>query len=405
MTLHHFGHELFEPTPGAAQLLENIPVAPGYIVGPGDEIIIKMWGRVEGTQRVTVDRDGKIYLPKFGSLYVAGKTFEEMRAFIQSKVSTIAEVSSDVTLGQMKGIRVSVVGEVRSPGWYNVSSFQTALQMLSIAGGMKDIGSLRRIQVLREGKLIQQIDLYDLLLSGDTRADIRLQQGDVIFVPVVGKLAAVVGEVRRPAIYELRNEKSLPDLIKVAGGFAPSAWKHRVQVERLEGNVSRIVLDASVEELQDGRLLFVPSDGDIVRVFAILPLDTNVATLEGNVYRPGKYEIKPGMTIGSLLKGTDDFLPETYFDYALLTRLVLPDLHKELVPVNLREIVLEKKSGGGHPAPGAGHTHGLQPVVLPGPPEGDHLRRGAHDPEGLGQDQRHRQPRHAPHARRETAGG
>ncbi len=348
-TLHHFGHELFEPTPGAAQLLENIPVAPSYIVGPGDEIIIKMWGRVEGTQRVTVDRDGKIYLPKFGSLYVAGKTFEEMRAFIQSKVSTIAEVSSDVTLGQMKGIRVSVVGEVRSPGWYNVSSFQTALQILSIAGGMKDIGSLRRIQVLREGKLIQQIDLYDLLLSGDTRTDIRLQQGDVIFVPVVGKLAAVVGEVRRPAIYELRNEKSLPDLIKVAGGFAPSAWKHRVQVERLEGNVSRIVLDASVEELQDGRQRFEPSDGDIVRVFAILPMDMNVATLEGNVYRPGKYEIKPGMTIGSLLKGTDDFLPETYFDYALLTRLVPPDLHKELIPVNLREIVLEKKAGADIP--------------------------------------------------------
>jgi protein involved in polysaccharide export with SLBB domain len=344
-TTRHFGHEIFQPAPGMAQLLENIPVAPGYVIGPGDEIVVKMWGRVEGTQRATVDRDGKIFLPKFGSLYVAGKSFEEMRAFLRAKVSTIAEVRSDVTLGQMKGIRVSVVGEVRSPGWYNVSSFQTALQILSIAGGVKDIGSLRRIQVLREGKRIQEIDLYDLLLSGDTRADIRLQQGDVIFVPVVGKLAAVVGEVRRPAIYELGNEKSLTDLIRVAGGFAPSAWKQRVQVERLEGNVSRIVLDASVDELEGGGEPFTPLDGDIVRVFAILPLDVNVATLEGNVYRPGKYEIKPGMTVGSLLKSTGDFLPETYFEYALLTRLVPPDLHKELVPVNLREIVLEKKPG------------------------------------------------------------
>ena len=342
-SLTHFGHELFAPTPGAAERIENIPVGPGYIVGPGDEIIVKMWGRVEGTQRMTVDRDGKIFFPKFGSLYVAGKTFEQMRAFIKSKVSTIAEVSSDVALGQMKGIRVSVVGEVRAPGWYNVSSFQTALQVLSIAGGMKDIGSLRRIKIVRGGKEIQEIDLYDLLLAGDTRADIRLQQGDVIFVPVVARLAAIAGEVRRPAIYELRDEKSLLDLVRIAGGFAPSAWKQRVQVERLSGNVSRIVLDASVEELEKGKVAMDLSDGDIVRVFPIVQTDSNVVTLEGNVNRPGKYEVKPGMSVGSLLKDETDFLPETYFDYALLTRLVPPDLHKEVISVNLREIVLEKK--------------------------------------------------------------
>jgi protein involved in polysaccharide export with SLBB domain len=343
-SLTHFGHELFVPLPDAAQRVENIPVGPGYVVGPGDEIVVKMWGRVEGTHRMTVDRDGKIFFPKFGSLYVAGKTFAEMRSFLKSKVSTIAEVSSDVTLGQMKGIRVSVVGEVRAPGWYNASSFQTALQVLSIAGGIKDIGSLRRIKILRGGQEIQEIDLYDLLLAGDTRADIRLQQGDVIFVPVVARLAAIAGEVRRPAIYELRDEKSLLDLVRVAGGFAPSAWKHRVQVERLSGNVSRIILDASVEELENGKASVDLSDGDLVRVFPIVQTDLNVVTLEGNVHRPGRYEVKPGMTVGSLLKEEADFLPETYFDYGLLTRLVPPDLHREVIPVNLREIVLEKKA-------------------------------------------------------------
>ena len=342
-SLTHFGHELFAPTPGAALLLENIPVAPGYIVGPGDEIVVKMWGRVEGTQRMVVDRDGKIFLPKFGSLYVAGKTFEEMRAFLKAKVSTIAEVSSDVALGQMKGIRVSVVGEVRAPGWYNVSSLHTALQALSIAGGMKDIGSMRRIRILRAGQVVREIDLYEFLLSGDTRADIRLLQGDVIFVPVVGKLTAIAGEVRRPAIYELRDEKSLLDLVRVAGGFAPSAFKQRVQVERLEGNIARIVLDTNAENLEAGMQPFPLSDGDIVRVLPIVLADENVVTVEGNVYRPGKYEIKPGMTVGSLLPDEKAFLPETYFDYALLTRLVPPDLHKEVIPVNLREIVLEKK--------------------------------------------------------------
>ena len=378
-SLTHFGHELFAPTPGAALLLENIPVAPGYVVGPGDEIVVKMWGRVEGTQRMVVDRDGKIFLPKFGSLYVAGKTFEEMRAFLKAKVSTIAEVSSDVTLGQMKGIRVSVVGEVRAPGWYNVSSLHTALQALSIAGGMKDIGSLRRIKILRAGQVVREIDLYEFLLSGDTRADIRLLQGDVIFVPVVGKLAAIAGEVRRPAIYELRDEKSLLDLVRVAGGFAPSAYKRRVQVERLEGNVARIVLDTNAEELETGRQPFPLSDGDIVRVLPIVLADENVVTLEGNVYRPGKYELKPGMTVGSAPPGREGVPPR---DVLRLRAPHAPGPPRPAQGGHPRQPAGDRageEEGGRRRAAGAGQAYGLQPLRLPRPAEGDHLRRGAAD--------------------------
>ncbi len=340
-TLIHFGHEIFNPTPGAAPVLENMPVAPGYVIGPGDEIVVKMWGRVEGTQRVVVDRDGKIYLPKFGSLYVAGKTFDELKSFLKAKVSTIAEVRSDVTMGQMKGIRVSAVGEVRAPGWYNVSSLHTALQALSMAGGVKDIGSLRRIRINRGGSEVQEIDLYDYLLKGDTRSDIRLLQGDAVFVPVVGRLVAISGEVRRPAIYELREEKTLLDLVGVAGGFSPSAYKRRVRVERLEGHASKSVLDTDAEQLEKEQRGFGLADGDIVRILPILGPEQNVVALEGNVLRPGKYELKPGMTVGSLFKDAKDFLPETYFDYALLTRLIPPDMRKEAIPVNLRQIVLE----------------------------------------------------------------
>jgi protein involved in polysaccharide export with SLBB domain len=342
-TLTHFGHEVFAPRAGGVPILENIPVTPDYIVGPGDEVIVKLWGRMEGTHRMTVDREGKIFLPKLGSLYVAGKTFGELRSFLRSRISSMAEVSSDVSLGQMKGIRVSVVGEVRSPGWYNVSSLHTALQAILLAGGVKDIGSLRRIGLHRGGKAVETIDLYDFLLKGDTRADTRLVQGDTIFVPVVGKLTAISGEVRRPAIYELQEEKKLLDLVGMAGGFAPSAYKKRIQVERLEGHTAKIVLDADAEELEQEKGTFELADGDIVRVLPIVYEDINAVTLEGNVYRPGKYELKHGMTVGSLFKDEKDFLPETYFDYALLTRLVPPDLHKEAIPVNLREIVLEKK--------------------------------------------------------------
>jgi len=341
-SLPHFGHDLFDPRLGAASL-DNMPPSPDYIVGPGDEIVVKMWGRVEGVQRMTVDRDGKIFFPKFGSIYVAGKTFEEMKGFLRSKVSTIAEVSSDVTLGQMKGIRVSLIGEVRAPGWYNVSSLHTALQLLSMAGGVKDIGSLRRIEVRRGNRKVETIDLYDFLLKGETGADTRLLSGDTVFVPVVGRLAALAGEVRRPAIYELGQEKTVLDLIRMAGGFTPSAFKRRVQVERLESHDAKIVLDVDAEELEKGGKAFDLSDGDIVRVLPIVRADVNVVHLEGNVVRPGKYELKAGMTVGSLLPDAGAFLPETYFDYALLTRLVPPDLRKEVIPVNLRAIVLEGK--------------------------------------------------------------
>ena len=340
--LPHFGHDLFAPHAGAASL-ENMPPAPDYVVGPGDEIVVKMWGRVEGIQRMTVDRDGKIFFPKFGALYVAGKTFSELKSYLRSKVSTIAEVSSDVTLGQMKGIRVSLIGEVRLPGWYNVSSLHTALQVLSMAGGVKDIGTLRRIEVRRGGKVAETIDLYDFLLKGETGSDTRLLSGDTIFVPVVGRLAALTGEVRRPAIYELGREKTVLDLIGMAGGFTPSAFKRRVQVERLESHEAKIVLDLDAEELEKSGKAFDLSDGDIVRVLPILIADVNAVNLEGNVVRPGKYELKPGMTVRSLLPDVNAFLPETYFDYALLTRLVPPDLRKEIIPVNLRAIVLEGK--------------------------------------------------------------
>jgi polysaccharide export outer membrane protein len=341
-TLPHFGHDLFAPHAGAASL-ENMPAAPDYVVGPGDEIVVKMWGRVEGIQRMTVDRDGKIFFPKFGSLYVAGKTFSELKSYLRSKVSTIAEVSSDVTLGQMKGIRVSLIGEVRLPGWYNVSSLHTALQVLAMAGGVKDIGSLRRIEVRRGNRVVETIDLYDFLLKGETGSDTRLLSGDTVFVPVVGKLAALTGEIRRPAIYELGREKTVLDLIRMAGGFTPSAFKRRVQVERLENFDAKIVLDVDADDLEKSGKAFDLSDGDIVRVLPIVKADGNAVTLEGNVVRPGKYELKPGMTVGALLPDVNALLPETYFDYALLTRLVPPDFHKEVVPVNLREIVLEGK--------------------------------------------------------------
>lgn len=339
----HFGHDLFAPKAGGVSVLEDMPVSPSFVIGPGDEIVVRTWGRLEGTNRLTVDRDGKIFYPKLGSMHVAGKTFGELKSFLRGKIGSMAEVSSEVALGELKASRVSVIGEVRAPGWYNVSSFHTALQALYLAGGVKDIGSFRRIELRRGGKPLTSIDLYDFLMRGDNQGDIRLHQGDTIFVPVVGPVVAVVGDVRRPAIYELKEEKTLREVVAMAGGFAPSAYTLRVQVERLEGNFAKIILDVDASEIAKGGPEFGLADGDLVRVLPILQGDENTVFLEGNVLRPGKYEAKPGMTVSSLFPDEKAFLPETDFDYALLTRLVPPDFRKEMLPVNLRAIVLERK--------------------------------------------------------------
>jgi protein involved in polysaccharide export with SLBB domain len=342
----HFGHDLFQPREGGAAVLEDMPVAPGYVVGPGDQIIVKSWGRLEGSNKLVVDRDGKIFFPKLGPLAVAGRTFSEVRAMLAAKVAQVEGTQVEVSLGELKASRVSVVGEVRVPGWYDVSSLHTALQALYLAGGVQDIGSMRKIELRRDGRAPQKIDLYDLLLRGDNRSDLRLLQGDTLFVPVAGRLVAVAGDVRRPAIYELADEKSLAQAVQLAGGFAPSAWTRRIQVERLEAHDATVVLDIDASQLgsDKGAKAFELMDGDLIRVLPIVEDGGDVLTVEGNVRRPGRYQVKPGLTIGTLFPDEKAFLPETWFDYALLTRLTGPDLHKEMVAVNLREIVLERKT-------------------------------------------------------------
>lgn len=347
--LVHFGHALFDPRPEAPSAGDSVPVPDDYVIGPGDEIAVRLWGRLEGSHWMTVDRDGKIFFPKLGAIYVAGKTFAEAKTLIRNKVGSMAEVRSDVSLGRMKGFEVSVLGEVPAPGAYPVSSFNTVLRAIGLAGGIRDIGSLRRLQVKRGKETVREIDVYGFLLGGDVTQDVRLRSGDAVFVPVAGPLVAVTGEVRREAIYELEKEKAIPDVLAMAGGLSPSAYKRRVQVERLEGNRSRVVMDLNLEEAGASLASFALQDGDILRILAVLPDDENVVTVDGNVRRPGKYEWTPGMTVGSLIPDETFFLPDTFLDYALITRTVGPEKRKEIVPVNLRRIVVEREAASDVP--------------------------------------------------------
>jgi protein involved in polysaccharide export with SLBB domain len=342
--LTFFGHELIDPK-GEISVGEAFPVPDDYVIGPGDEVVVRLWGRIEGTYRLRVDRDGKVFLPKMGPLSVAGKTLGEVKTLLRNRFGTTPEVRSDVSAGQMKGFLVSVLGEVQAPGRFHISSFHTALQAIAMAGGIRDIGSLRRVQVKRGKETAREIDIYDFLLKGEVTHDIRLLAGDAVFVPVVGPLVAVAGEVRRQAIYELKGEKTIREVLETAGGLAPSAYKRRVQVERLEGNRNRVVIDLNLEEASVPLSSFQLQDGDILRILALLPETENVVEVSGNVRRPGKYEWKPGLTVGALVPDEKFFLPETFLDYALITRLVGPERRKEILPVNLRKIVVERDAG------------------------------------------------------------
>ena len=340
--LVHFAHDLFDREKGKFAPLTTLPISPEYIVGPGDEVLISLWGRMEGRYTRRVDREGKIYLPKFGTLYVAGKTYKELKQLIADRVGVVTGANVDVTVTDLKGIKVFILGEVNSPGGYNVTSFHTAIQALYTGGGVKDTGSLRDIRVIRKGKTVRHIDIYKLLLEGNTKGDIPLIQGDTLFVPIVKSLVAVTGEVKRQGIFELKKGEQLKALINMAGGFSPTAYKKRLQVERLYKNSSRIVLDVDVDELAAGKKGFPMKDGDIVRVKALFRKDINAVTLKGNVYNPGKYELKEGMKLRDILPDQFAFLPETYFDYAVLIRLVPPDMHRKIISVNLTKAILEK---------------------------------------------------------------
>ena len=349
--LTHFGHELFDPRMEMEKPTVPVafPVSDDYVIGPGDEIVVKLWGRLEGSHKMRVDRDGKIFFPKLGPMYVAGKTFGELKTFLRSKVGAIAEVRADISLGELKGFLVSLLGEVKLPGRYHVTSFHTALQAITMAEGIRDIGSFRRVQVKRGAETVDELDIYDFLLRGDIAHDIRLQAGDAVFVPVAGPMVAVVGEVRRQAIYELKQENTIREVLAMAGGLSPSAYKRRVQVERLEGNLARTVVDFNLEEIEKSLSSFGLQDGDILRILSVLPEEENVVQVEGHVQRPGKYEWKPGLTVGSLIPDEKFFLPETFLDYALITRLVGPEKRKEVVPVDLRRIVIERDSASDVP--------------------------------------------------------
>jgi protein involved in polysaccharide export with SLBB domain len=338
--LRQFGYDMFRVPASTFAPVEDVAVGPEYVLGPGDSLVIYVWGLVENVFTETVNRNGEIFIPKAGTLRVWGLSFERAEQLIRDQLSRVyTGFRISVTMGRLRTIRVFVVGEVTRPGAYTIGALSTLTNALFVAGGPSKQGTLRRISVLRNNKVVSEMDFYDFLLRGDKSQDIRLESGDTVFVPTIGPTVGLIGNVNRPAIYELKGETQVTDLLAMAAGVSPSGYLQRLQIERFRANTERVVQDFNLLDFtQRGVQSANPvlRDGDLVRVFPVDPRIYNAVTLEGPVKRPGTYELRPGMRLGDLVT-RDELLLEAYPDRAEIVRLK-EDLSVEVIPFSIRDL-------------------------------------------------------------------
>jgi protein involved in polysaccharide export with SLBB domain len=312
----------------------DLPVGPDYVVGPGDSLAIDLWGSYSQRLVRVVDRTGRVSLPEAGPLLVSGKSLGDVQLAVQRVLrSQFRDISADVSVSRLRTIRVYVVGEVVEPGAYDISSLSTPLNALVAAGGVSARGSMRTLKHYRGTQLIQEVDTYDLLLHG-VRTDLQqLQSGDTLLVPPVGPLMTVEGMVRRPAIYELRNETSLAEVLELAGGILPTAALRHIELQRVEAHEKRTMLSLNLTSTTDTSAVdeqlesFKIQGGDQVHLFPIASYNEDAIYLQGHVLRPGRYSFKKGMKLTDVISSYGDLLPEPAPHYGEIVRLNAPDFH------------------------------------------------------------------------------
>ncbi len=352
-----FGVDVFRRS--TTQFLPTLsgPVPADYRIGPGDQLVLILTGSVELAHQLTVTREGFVLIPQVGQVFVANLTMDQLRNTLYDRLGRVyssvrrgpgATTRFDVTVASVRAVQVYVIGEVAQPGAYQVSSLGTVLTGLYAAGGVTERSNMRRIAVRRGGRDVATLDLYDYLLRGDTRADVRLETGDVIYVPVHGTRAEVKGAVVRPAIYEVNGTETLAELIAAAGGLRADASVERIQIKRIvppvqrrTGGAQRVVLDVPLDVRERGTdtALAIPrfslADGDIVTVDSVTAAQRNYVEIEGNVYLPGEYAYEPGMRLSRLVQLAGGFQPATFAGRAHIERLNAADSTRRLLAAEL----------------------------------------------------------------------
>jgi polysaccharide export outer membrane protein len=343
VTPQRFGMQVFAHGARDSRLIPmDLPVGPDYVVGPGDGLSINLWGGVSQRLYRTVDHEGRVSLPEVGPILVSGKSLAEVQENLQQILRTqFRDVSADVSLGRLRTIRIYDVGDVKNAGAYDVSSLSTPLNALFAAGGPTAGGSLRILKHYRGDQLVQIVDVYDLLLRGVKTDILRLESGDTVLVPPIGAQITVEGMVRRPAIYELRDEKNLASVLELAGGLLPTAALRHIEVQRILAHEKQTMLSVDIPETDQASevtkqlVAFEIHDGDRIRIYPIAPYNQDAVYLEGHVIRPGRYSYRADMRVTDVISSYKDLLPEPSNQYAEIIRLNAPDFHPSVESFDL----------------------------------------------------------------------
>lgn len=370
-----FGSALFRDVPSTFAPLDHAPVRADYVIGPGDQLLIRAWGSIDLDSRVTVDRSGQIYLPRVGVINVAGLRYDQLEQYLRSSLNQqFRNFALSVNVGQLRSIQIFLLGAVRRPGTYTISSLSTVIDALFASGGPSPSGSMRNILLKRNGKVITDMDLYDLLVHGDKSKDAPLESGDVIYVPPAGPSVAIAGSVHSPGIFELRGPTTLKQALQYAGGLDTVAGSARVTIEGIENRKSREVAEYDLSDAMRQTL----RDGDIVHIFPISPRFANAVTLRGAAAEPGLYPWHAGMRISDLIPSRQALITRRYYsrqnamglsnqgfsgsassatpndfrsnsaainwDYATVTRLNPATLKTDLISFNLNQAITDPSS-------------------------------------------------------------
>lgn len=346
--LKPFGYDLFRNVPTTFAPATDIPVPADYVLGPGDTLEVLLVGEGGGRYSLTVGRDGVVDFPELGPIAVAGLRFPEAKDMLERRVAEqMIGMRASVSIGALRSIQVFVLGEAERPGSYTVSGLSTMTNALFASGGVKPIGSLRDIQLKRDGKVVSRLDLYDLLLNGDTSADVRLLPGDVIFVPPIGITVGISGEVQRPAIYEVKEGAQVAELLYLTGGLTPRADPRTARLNRVDDRRNRTIVNVDLTTAQ-GRNLTLRS-GDLVTVQAIRGSLEGSVQLSGHVYRPRQEQYTAGMRLTDLVGSLDELKPLADTHYVLIRRESGPTRTVSVVSADLAAAFADPTSAANLP--------------------------------------------------------
>ncbi|MCS0436371.1 SLBB domain-containing protein [Vibrio diabolicus] len=342
--LKRFGLDLFSGSPSTFAPISDVPVPANYTVGAGDEIIVQLFGKENETHRLRVNRAGTINFPSLGPVNVAGMHFSDVRDSLTQRVKEqMIGVRSDISLGELRTMQVFVMGDAYKPGAYTVSALTTISQAIYYSGGFGESGALRDIQLKRDGKIIRKLDMYDLLLKGDARNDVRLLPDDVVLIGSVNDTVSIEGEINRPAIYEVKAGETYQQLIQMAGGFTANAHVEQLEIKRYASHGAREALTLDFNKTQDRQSKV--KNGDAIKILKKSEELTRYVQVEGDVRHPGYVEWRNGLRVADLFKSVDSAFNSTAdVNYAVVVREINPQRDIEVFQLSLANAILSPGS-------------------------------------------------------------